>query len=98
ARALHSFPSRRSSDLAGTMTGTGNTKLTGWIGWMIGALGLAGVAVVGVNMLKVAGEVDARAEAREAAAVDHGMRLLGEVAAGDRSEEHTSELQSRENL
>lgn len=65
------------------MTGTGNTKLTGWIGWMIGALGLAGVAVVGVNMLKVAGEVDARAEAREAAAVDHGMRLLGEVAAGD---------------
>src|SRR5690606_42008526 len=69
-RALHSFPTRRSSDLtyAGTLTNLaeceGNPRLR-----------------------FVRGDI-------------RDPRVVGEVMAGDagRSEEHTSELQSRENL
>ena len=66
--------------LGGGGAGLGRTTLASLVGWMIGVLGLAGIAVVGLNMLHVAREVDERESRRQAAAIDHGVRLLGEFA------------------
>src|SRR5690606_41724845 len=89
-RYLHSFPTRRSSDLQGE------------IGWVLdpahGGQGFASEAVRAVLALgfdhyrlhRITAQMDARNSASAALARRVGLRL--------RSEEHTSELQSRENL
>src|SRR5690606_42013635 len=81
-RDLHSFPTRRSSDLG---DGCGERPLEG-----VGdALGVRGQAVR-------AGLEQAELALREQVAGEVAV-LVGVRGAG-RSEEHTSELQSRENL
>src|SRR5690606_39709091 len=94
-RALHYVPTRRSSDLMGP-----------------GVVGTA--SSLGTSAVEVAGIVDAadRMGARVALCarvsgadprdrhrgVSHHVRTILGLAAVRRSEEHTSELQSRENL
>src|SRR5690606_40128225 len=77
-RALHSFPTRRSSDLVHRLDEAGMRLRV-----LVGRLGLHQLVGEGVDVeMALAGAVDA----------------IGPVEAGVRSEEHTSELQSRENL
>src|SRR5690606_41786726 len=77
-RALHSFPTRRSSDLDALVPGP--------------------VCVVeGAARAKARCVGDAHQFVIDVAAVQ-GQRPVGGVTAIERSEEHTSELQSRENL
>src|SRR5690606_41909116 len=96
-RDLHSFPTRRSSDLnAG--------------GWMLGreaSLGdnaVLGFAFGETRANTTAGVAQDRSRDRQTqsqlyAGWHHGNAyLLGQAGFGQRSEEHTSELQSRENL
>src|SRR5436309_6333016 len=75
---LHSFPTRRSSDLAWALEAAISAAGIEWEGEAL-AVG----ASIGFAML---GSADERADVL--AKADHAMR----------SEEHTSELQSRENL
>src|SRR5690606_41594936 len=75
-RDLHSFPTRRSSDLEAGLAGGRQRGMRGALRQLVGQGGLEGVA--GHRLGKDA--------------LDAG------VAGDHRSEEHTSELQSRENL
>src|SRR5690606_40846109 len=81
-RRLHSFPTRRSSDLAAM-------KLGSSIAWVLAA-GCTALAVQ-----------PARAQSWEPTGMPigfNGPTVLYADTVHDRSEEHTSELQSRENL
>src|SRR5436309_1251229 len=91
-RCLHSFPTRRSSDLefpVGAVADRG------------GAYSMPGVRVDAQDVLDV---YEASREAVDRARSGAGPSLIESVSlrwrghAGHRSEEHTSELQSRENL
>src|SRR5690606_39655007 len=93
-RSLHSLPTRRSSDLVWlTSTDIENNKLNRLRGWPI-------------RGVKLEAEVIQRAcrEATFKALLETACHLLSEqgfelvIKGVDRSEEHTSELQSRENL
>src|SRR5690606_40540248 len=86
-RHLHSFPTRRSSDLGiargGSLTylqGYGKAELGGedWGVGTMGAVGSVSKTITAATVLR--------------------MHDLGMIDVNDRSEEHTSELQSRENL
>src|SRR5690606_41686293 len=81
-RALHSFPTRRSSDLAAV------ERLRGLV---------AGDRVQGV-VAQVPAQARAAAPGLQVGEVDPVVGRLVPVEAAGRSEEHTSELQSRENL
>src|SRR5690606_41118642 len=63
-------------------------------------LGLATLIQYGEPTFKCIGELVTQAQRQGAVAVTIIIRVTGERSAGaiDRSEEHTSELQSRENL
>src|SRR5690606_41960041 len=95
--ALHSFPTRRSSDLL-LDTGKGLESLP-----QIIVSDDTAARIRSGNPAIVRGR-DAPVEADEACAFSHGKLLaIGSIEAGmfrpkRRSEEHTSELQSRENL
>src|SRR5690606_39506604 len=79
---LHSFPTRRSSDLLAAMVLVNNSLIIMWS--MVGPMTI--VAIFPFFVLKVfSGEID-------------GPETNSFVAGSSRSEEHTSELQSRENL
>src|SRR5690606_41351910 len=98
ARDLHSFPTRRSSDLAGFWTQLNEQQLDFFQDprplWRLSLPPLtAELELPGASLLDWAGaqrwlKSDAAAEELQALASRHGGR----------SEEHTSELQSRENL
>src|SRR5690606_41680665 len=72
-RGLHSFPTRRSSDLLARVAALGLVQV-------VATRVQHAAAVVGGDVLRLHAQRDQH------------------VQAGDRSEEHTSELQSRENL
>src|SRR5690606_41946670 len=80
---LHSFPTRRSSDLRHPTYAAHMRALHAGVYDMVGAAVDAGVAVY--------------AGSDAGGMVEHG-RLVDEIEALHRSEEHTYELQSRENL
>src|SRR5690606_40509766 len=83
-RVLHSFPTRRSSDLR-----------CWWVLWW------AAVLVVGVQFfVQFNGGLVGFALNRTGLAVATEQQIVfaGQIAGFHRSEEHTSELQSRENL
>src|SRR5690606_41041208 len=86
SRVLHSFPTRRSSDLAAA--DAARTRA-----------GAAATAEFGADVAARAAEFDAvlAAAPRPENFALQGVDPLG-VTAEQRSEEHTSELQSRENL
>src|SRR5690606_39543019 len=97
-RSLPSFPTRRSSDLScmtsvDVATSAGPLSLPG--------LGALGGFVIAAAIGYVLGAFEPRREqpvvAGSAMAVGSAVLLLA-LLAGPRSEEHTSELQSRENL
>src|SRR5690606_41467282 len=85
-RALHSFPTRRSSDLVGTIRSS-----------LFGATDAAGVPYgVARQMIDIlSSDVDFFRDLR---AGDQFRVIYESFSTGGRSEEHTSELQSRENL
>src|SRR5690606_40632607 len=90
-RALHSFPTRRSSDLAAGCSL--HAKVDASLSYGTTRI------VVGQITSQAIGVIAATIIARARVAVEKAVlpfRVL--VVAGDRSEEHTSELQSRENL
>src|SRR5690606_42034486 len=87
---LHSFPTRRSSDLSRQPR-----KLL--------RLGLALFALGGAELLRLLGHVvkhgGVAGEFLHAGeAIEFGVESRLQATDGERSEEHTSELQSRENL
>src|SRR5690606_41684982 len=82
-RGLHSFPTRRSSDLAGRRTGS---RACGAFQAESGVLG------------KLARRAPATHENRPDPSEFWMMVVKKGAVARPRSEEHTSELQSRENL
>src|SRR5690606_40542380 len=84
---LHSFPTRRSSDLVRLEQVGGHTSaVTDVVTDVVGDGGGVARVVLGDVLLHLADQVGA------------DVSGLGEDATADRSEEHTSELQSRENL
>src|SRR5690606_40275456 len=92
-RHLHSFPTRRSSDLAAEQP-LPEPRLVGLV------RGRA-LLVVGVGLVAIARLVRQREPRDEGEAARARAVRIGAVRAFDplpRSEEHTSELQSRENL
>src|SRR5690606_40633415 len=85
-RDLHSFPTRRSSDLVVGVTGS-----------LSHAADLSGHTVGNSLACSVVlGAVDTQARGQTLNCSAQGVLRLGQVIL--RSEEHTSELQSRENL
>src|SRR5690606_40251767 len=93
---LSSFPTRRSSDLENVILGTGNDTLTTDTGLM-GTINGGGGADV-VNLGKGGAEyVNLGRDADEIILSALADKELV-VSLNGRSEEHTSELQSRENL
>src|SRR5690606_40364115 len=96
--SVHSFPTRRSSDLTRTVKACG--LLRGARALLRGRLGLERLGLLGVRTLAVRASPDAASDLDQA---HRGQRdrerqqqRLARVV-GERSEEHTSELQSREN-
>src|SRR5690606_40395869 len=98
ARVLPSFPTRRSSDLIMTVFGSGanDAAFNAWVtesttsrnrGRVDGVLAVMPL----LSMLVVFGALDGLTQAGE-------WGLFFGIVGGSRSEEHTSELQSRENL
>src|SRR5207302_3834186 len=87
-RHLHSFPTRRSSDLVGV-----GVVLRAERALVVGVEAAVWRAVAPVDIDVPRSVV--RARVGEGAEVEHGR---GTLVRGLRSEEHTSELQSRENL
>src|SRR5690606_42024174 len=87
-RYLHSFPTRRSSDLESDDADLVLLDLT-----MPGASGLSGV--VALKGLHTSLPIIVVSAHDDAVTIRRALEL---GAAGFRSEEHTSELQSRENL
>src|SRR5690606_41379919 len=90
-RGIHSFPTRRSSDLvqgvlAQTITGTVSDE--------------SGVPLPGVNIVEKGTNngVSSDFDGNYSITVSDGNATLVYSSLGMRSEEHTSELQSRENL
>src|SRR5690606_41389500 len=83
-RDVHSFPTRRSSDLDGVRGPE-----------LLGQLQLPGVEVDGDDLGGTGEASPCDGGVAHAAAAEHGD---GVTTADLRSEEHTSELQSRENL
>src|SRR5207302_11368831 len=95
--ALHSFPTRRSSDL-----GNGQLSLVG-VAWRRGFLGLGKVdrqlGPLGVGVEQPDGADEAASLGRRNLPTVHAPKGVHRVNRNSqRSEEHTSELQSRENL
>src|SRR5690606_41014551 len=97
-RGLSSFPTRRSSDLVG---GGGAALLAAWKpeGWQAMTIALIGLATAVAwavalwqkpSLKSVALRLDEAAQTRD--------RISTAFTFEERSEEHTSELQSRENL
>src|SRR5206468_11475115 len=88
-RDLHSFPTRRSSDL------------TAWAIWVALAAALESNAATlsGTDTLGRGGTTQTRADAEVGLPDPEGGRATrAEFTAQERSEEHTSELQSRSDL
>src|SRR5690606_41400050 len=96
-RALHSFPTRRSSDLAETIESSGRDLLS----LINDILDLARVEAgkVGVTPEPVdpRDTVARMARSFTPLATERGLSFTSSIP-DERSEEHTSELQSRENL
>lgn len=63
--------------------GVAGDRLTGLMGVAIALIGIVAVVVFALNVVRVAASVDERALGREAAALEHGVRLMGEFAASD---------------
>jgi diguanylate cyclase (GGDEF)-like protein len=61
----------------------GASYFVGRVGAAIALLGLVAVGVFALNVVRVAGSVDERALAREAASLRQGLHLMGELAAAD---------------
>src|SRR5690606_41296635 len=95
-RALHSFPARRSSDLRSNDLDIGQAIAAGrvWAGWVT----LSPDHIYS----KIQRKADAYADLAARSHTPYTVCLFGEFTACvdpvQRSEEHTSELQSRENL
>src|SRR5690606_42162506 len=92
---LHSFPTRRSSDLVGFFYWAGPRMFReSWFEMSIVNFGtLTAVASVGLMLLRAADP-----ELKTDAARAYALRAPFFSPIAGRSEEHTSELQSRENL
>src|SRR5690606_39480978 len=96
-RALRSFPTRRSSDLSGIFRGSGLSDVEREFGErraVAVAIVLAGFAAFAALVFAAFARAALAGAAGRRAALARGF--LGFVL--ERSEEHTSELQSRENL
>src|SRR5690606_40850233 len=92
-RYLHSFPTRRSSDLAGNVL----SALAPSIEWLIVARFLTGLphgCYFGAGVVAGAHLVGKSKTGRAVSLILLGLTVANII----RSEEHTSELQSRENL
>src|SRR5207244_11258506 len=90
---LHSFPTRRSSDLD-TSTISGNSGGVGiGVGIGTGGNGAAGSLGVALAINDIENEVKAYIDSSQVTAAGSVS-----VAASERSEEHTSELQSPDHL
>src|SRR5690606_42134797 len=85
----HSLPTRRSSDLTGTESGAGR-MMSG--GSKAGGADSGSAALAGASRPKTPIRIFPRSRERRP------LELRGKAMPGIRSEEHTSELQSRENL
>src|SRR5690606_40213638 len=84
-RVLHSFPTRRSSDLLRLVV-----EEREWVADLVGDAGQFGRGVVGIRVGVVRADGDD---------VDRSVGVVtAQLHEALRSEEHTSELQSRENL
>src|SRR5690606_41110416 len=92
---LHSFPTRRSSDLTTAVHGREEAHDTaiGLQEEILARVGRGGLAAIVGEERTIGAAVDHEAAASDA----RGLRL-DQVEHQLRSEEHTSELQSRENL
>src|SRR5690606_40847266 len=97
-RALLSFPTRRSSDLELALAGTANSVDESGAASANALFGAPAGAVAGAANGKLAEfEIDFGG-AQQAIKLDKDFSSVGSSKENSRSEEHTSELQSRENL
>src|SRR5690606_40064418 len=93
-RVLHSFPTRRSSDLGGRIGGMHTTRLEYQIMLIISQIESPWLKTAGPALASIG-----RAEpVLPGEALDRLRESPYDLVLIERSEEHTSELQSRENL
>src|SRR5690606_41451104 len=93
--AVHSFPTRRSSDLIEEAD-----RLRNLVDRMLGSNKLPSLGMTNIHEVleHVASLIEAESQGRIIMARDYDPSIPEVLADRERSEEHTSELQSRENL